>query len=94
MSWKKVLKNILILKGPRAAILSDIINIVAMFIKKLLKGWKKLKALKLCTNMQSISVLLDTAKFAGFWLKNADASRTQGLGHLIHTFSVFSLSKV
>ena len=38
MSWKKVLKNILILKGPRAAILSDIINIVAMFIKELLKG--------------------------------------------------------
>ena len=44
--------------------------------------------------MQSISVLLDAAKFAGFWLKNADASRTQGLGHLIHTFSVFSLSNV
>lgn len=74
MSWKKVLKNILILKGPRAAILSDIINIVAMFIKELLKGWKKLKALKLCTNMQSISVLLDTAKFAGFWWTHADVN--------------------
>ena len=94
MSWTNVLKNILILKGPRAAILSDFINIVAMFIKKLLKGWKKLKVLKLCTNMQSISVLLDTAKFAGSWLKNTDANRTQALGHLIHTFSVFSLSKV
>ena len=33
--------------------------------------------------MQSISVFLDIAKFADFWLKNADTSKTQGDCHVI-----------
>ena len=37
--------------------------------------------------IQSISVFLDVAKFADFWLKNADVSRTQGMCHVIDIFS-------
>ena len=33
--------------------------------------------------MNSISVLLEIAKFAGFWLKNG---RTQGVCHVINIF--------
>ena len=36
--------------------------------------------------MQSLSVFLDIAKFADFWWKNADVSRTQGVHHVIHIF--------
>ena len=42
----------------------------------------------------SISVFLDVAKFADFWGKNADVSRTQGISHLIYIFFVSSLGKV
>ena len=34
--------------------------------------------------MQSISVFLDITKFADFWEKNADVSRTQILALNIH----------
>ena len=34
--------------------------------------------------MQSISAFLDIAKFADFWFKNADISKTQGDRHVIH----------
>ena len=34
--------------------------------------------------MESISVILDIAKFADFRLKNADVSRTQEVYHVIH----------
>ena len=36
--------------------------------------------------MQSISVLLDIAKFTDFQGKNADVSRTQGLFQVINIF--------
>ena len=36
--------------------------------------------------MQCISAFLDITKFADFWGKNADVSRTQGMFHLIHIF--------
>ena len=36
--------------------------------------------------MQSISVLLDIAKFADFSTKNADVNRLQGMCHVIHIF--------
>ena len=44
--------------------------------------------------MESISVFLDIAKFADFRYKNADASKTQGVCHLIHIFFGSSLNKV
>ena len=44
--------------------------------------------------MRSISVFLDRAKFADFWSKNADVSRTQEVCHVIHTFFGSSLDKV
>ena len=34
--------------------------------------------------MQSISVLLDIAKIADFWRKNADVNRIKGVRHVIH----------
>ena len=44
--------------------------------------------------MQSMSVLLDIVKFADFWRKNADVSRTQEVCHVIHIFSGSFLGKV
>ena len=44
--------------------------------------------------MQSISVFLDIAKFADFWLKNADISRTQEVCDVIHIIFEPSSSKV
>ena len=43
--------------------------------------------------MQSISVFLDITKFADFWWKNADVSRSQ-VCHVIHIFFGSSLGKV
>ena len=45
--------------------------------------------------MQTISVFLDTTKFADFWRKIADISRTRGGGcHVIPIFFESSLGKV
>ena len=44
--------------------------------------------------MQSISVLLDIAKFVDFPEESADVSRTQGLFHMINIFHGFSLGKI
>ena len=44
--------------------------------------------------MQSISVFLDITKFANFWWKNADVSRTQRLCHVIQIFFESSPGKV
>ena len=44
--------------------------------------------------MQSISVFLDIIKVADFGWKNADASRTQGVRHVISIFLGCSLSMV
>ena len=45
--------------------------------------------------MHSIAAVLDIAKSADFQWKNADASRTQGVCHVIHTlFFGSSLGKV
>ena len=41
--------------------------------------------------MQSISLFLDTVKFADFQSKNADDSKTQGVCHVIHVFFKSSL---
>ena len=45
-------------------------------------------------NSQSLPVFLDVAKFADFWYKNADASRTQGNCHVIYIFCGSSLGEV
>ena len=44
--------------------------------------------------MQSIPVFFDITKFADFWGKNADVSRTQRVCHVIHILFGSSLSKV
>ena len=43
--------------------------------------------------MQSLSVFLDITEFADFRLKNADASRTQLVCHIIYIFFGSSLGK-
>ena len=44
--------------------------------------------------MESISVFLDIAKFAGFLLENADVCRTQKVCHVTHIVFGSSLGKV
>ena len=44
--------------------------------------------------MQFISVFLDKFKFSDFQWKNDDASRTQEVFHMIHTFFGYYLSKL
>ena len=44
--------------------------------------------------MQSVSVFLDIAKVADFRWKNADASRTQVVCHVVYMFFKSSLSKI
>ena len=44
--------------------------------------------------MQSISVFLDIAKFADFWLQNPDVSTTPWLGLVNHVFFGSSIGKV
>ena len=44
--------------------------------------------------MQSISIVLDTVKFADFRSKNADANRTHGVCHVIHILFGSSLGNV
>ena len=51
-------------------------------------------AVVLSSEMQSISVFLDTTKVSDFWWKNADASRNHGLCHKIYLFLGSSLGKV
>ena len=44
--------------------------------------------------MWSISVFFDIAKFTDIRCRNADASRTQGMCHVVHIFFGSSLGKV
>ena len=44
--------------------------------------------------MESISLFSDKTKFADFYWKNADASRTQNDCHVMHIFFGSSLGKV
>ena len=44
--------------------------------------------------MQSIPVFPDITKIADFWRKKADASRTQGVCHVIYVFFGSSLGEV
>ena len=44
--------------------------------------------------MESISVYLDLAKFADFWLKSADVSRNEGVCHVIYIVFGSCLGKV
>ena len=44
--------------------------------------------------MQSVHVFLDKAKFTDFRRKIVDASRNQGVSHVIHIFFGSSLGKV
>ena len=58
-----------------------------MFIKTTIKDSRKVKS-------QALFVFLDIAKFADFWWKNADVSRTQGGYHVIYLFFASSSHKV
>ena len=44
--------------------------------------------------MQSMSIFLNITKFAGFWWKKTDVSRTQDLCYLIYILFGSSLDKV
>ena len=63
-------------------------------LKQPFKTQKKLKKLEIMHKIQSILVFLDITKVADFWLKNVDASRTQGLCHMIYMFLGSSLGKL
>ena len=61
-----------ILRRRRVANFPGIVKILTIFIKATVKDSKKvirikLKTLKVCPKMQSISVFLDIAKCADFW---------------------------
>ena len=54
-------------KKSWVAIFADVIKIVTMFTKKILRNiLKNLKHYKLCVKMESVSVFLNIAKFADF----------------------------
>ena len=66
-----------------------------MFIKKFLKTQKNLKESEIIyQNAIYICILWYRAKFADFWWKNADVSRTQGVCHVIDIIFGSSLGKV
>ena len=44
--------------------------------------------------MQPINVFLNVAKFADFWWKTADVSRTHGMWPVIHIFFRSLLGKI
>ena len=60
-----ILKNIYF-KRPERAIFADIIKIVAMFNKAILKDSKTVIMIRKYIKMQSLYVFLDLAKFADF----------------------------
>ena len=60
-------------------------NSKPFLLKQSIETRKKLKELQII-KMQSISIFLDMAKFVDFWWKTADASRTQGVCHVIYIF--------
>ena len=47
-----------------------------------------------CIKMQFLFVFPNVRKIANFWWKNADASRNQGVFHVIYIFFGSSLGKV
>ena len=60
-------QNIFILRSPRVVIFADIIKIVTMCIKKIIKDSKKVKRIKNCAfEIQSIYEFLDIAKLTDF----------------------------
>ena len=63
MTSYPLFQNIFTSKRSRVAIFAEVIKSVTMFIKTILKESKKLKELEI----QSISVVLDIAKFADLW---------------------------
>ena len=89
ITWKPSSQYTFILRGPRVAIFANAIKVVTMFIKKLKKS---LKNYKFCTEIESISVILDKAKSADFWWNNSDVSRTEGVFHMIHIFIFFGFA--
>ena len=81
------------MRRTRVANFADIIKILTMFTKKIfIESKKNQKNLRI--KMQSISVFSDIEKLADFCRKNGDASRNNGLSHMIHIFFESYLSKV
>ena len=88
-------------RRPRVANLAEIMKILTIFIKRIVRDSKKSqKNQKLCVKMEYISVFVDIAKFANFqWKINfkvcviCDFSRIQGACHVIYIFFESSLGK-
>ena len=66
-------QNTFFLRRPRVADIADIYQ-----------NCKRVKRMKNCIKMQSVSVFLDTTKIADFKWKSAEVNRTQGLCHVIY----------
>ena len=79
----------LILRRPRVANFVDIIKIATILINNLWRLKKVKRIRNYVIQMQSISVFLDMTKVANFWWKNADASRSQDVCHMIYLFGSF-----
>ena len=66
-----------------------------MFIKAILKNSQKVKRIRNYVSKCSLYLyLFNIVKFADFWLKNADVSRTHGVCHVIHITFGSSLGNV
>ena len=57
----------LFLRRLRVAIFADIIKIVTMFIKIMLKDSRKVSKIRNCLSKWNLSVFLDIRKFTDFW---------------------------
>ena len=74
MASQPLCQNTFILRRPRVASYTDIINIATIFVKKIFKDSKKVERMR---NYVSISAFLDKKNIADFRWKNTVVSITQ-----------------
>ena len=76
MASQPLCQNTFVLRRPRVASYTDIINIAIIFVKKIFKDSKKVERMR---NYVSISVFPDKKNIADFRWKNAVVSITQAV---------------
>ena len=82
-------------KKARVAIFADIIKILTMFVKIILKDSKKVIRIRNYVSKCNLYLyFFNIANFADFQRRNTDVSKTQSVCHVIHTFFGSSLCKV
>ena len=86
LMWQPLYGNVFILRRPAIANFANIIKILTIIKKNLLRIKKGYKNWILCVQIQSMSVFLGIAKFADFRVKNT-FSRTQVVCQVIYPYS-------